>query len=113
MVIDIMIQFHAWASARPTSERKTAATRLESQIQDVLKIEAEQGRSSASLSQSFSFLVGRAVFRASYLRVDCLRAKSSIADFVANLTEMTRERLIDFVMSIRNAFAAFTASNVR
>jgi hypothetical protein len=38
---------------------------------------------------------------------------SSFADFVANLTEMTRERLIDFVVSIRNAFAAFTASNVR
>ena len=45
MIVDLVIQFHAWASARPRHERNVTARRLEGQINDILTTEEEQGTS--------------------------------------------------------------------
>jgi hypothetical protein len=63
MIIDVLIQCHAWSSARPRHERNMAAAKLEKNINAVLKVEQEQGMSPASSSYSIWLLVGRAIFR--------------------------------------------------
>jgi hypothetical protein len=58
-----LIQYHAWATARPKHEMKLSAARLEKNINVVLTVEQEQGMSSAS-SYHISHFVGRPTFRA-------------------------------------------------
>jgi hypothetical protein len=63
MIVDLLIQYHAWATARPKHEMKLSAARLEKNINVVLTVEQEQGMSSAS-SYHISHFVGRPISRA-------------------------------------------------
>lgn len=52
MLLELIIDFHAWSAARPTFASDKTADALEKEIKSLLEIEKEQGRSSASLSTS-------------------------------------------------------------
>ena len=58
MLIELILEFHAWAAARPSHESVNTAEALEKGINAIIQAEKEQGRSSLSLPRSQSF-VGR------------------------------------------------------
>lgn len=60
MLIELMIEFHAWSTSRPAQESDTTADKLEKVIKDVMETEKEQGRSSTSPLPIT--LVGRPIF---------------------------------------------------
>ncbi|KAF8916459.1 hypothetical protein CPB85DRAFT_1289784 [Mucidula mucida] len=64
MLLDVMLETHAWAAARPKHESQTAVQKYEKKISEVMEVEKEQ--------------------------------------------EQTRERLNNFVCSMKNALAALT-----
>jgi len=106
-----MIQSHTWSSVRPTHERILKAVDLETEINAVLKVEAEQGRSSAPLYLSLSRVVGRPCPTAQlfpFVTRPPEHNKSLNADNCAfpDITERTRERLTEFMTHMRNALAA-------
>lgn len=49
MLIELMLEFHAWSIARPVHESEATAEALEKEIHDIIETETEQGRSSISL----------------------------------------------------------------
>ena len=53
MLLELMLEFHAWSTARPAHESDTAADTLEKEVKVVIELEKEQGTSS---------LIGRPVF---------------------------------------------------
>lgn len=58
MLIELMLEFHAWSTARPAHESESTAQALEKEIMEVVAIENEQGRSSVPLPPPQT-LVGR------------------------------------------------------
>ncbi|KAJ3975681.1 hypothetical protein EV361DRAFT_887542 [Lentinula raphanica] len=66
LLLDIMLETHAWAAARPRFESQLAMQRLENRISDVMEVESTQGMSLSSsnvfhsLSLWFALLFGRA-----------------------------------------------------
>lgn len=56
MLLDIMLEFHAWSAARPRGESEHSGQLIEQRIGKVMAIEMEQGRSSTStaLSRAYS-----------------------------------------------------------
>lgn len=56
MLIELVLEFHAWSTSRPTQESDATADRLEKEINVVMELEKEQGRSSNPLHVT---LVGR------------------------------------------------------
>ncbi|RPD61248.1 hypothetical protein L227DRAFT_610295 [Lentinus tigrinus ALCF2SS1-6] len=83
MLLELIIEFHAWSAARPTFESERTADALEKEVKALVEAEKEQGRSSASLSTSTS------------------SASQS-------LVEKTRQRLHDFITRIKLALVALT-----
>lgn len=61
MMIELMIEFHAWSTSRPVHESDRTADALEKEISGIMETELEQGRSPESTSH-ISF-IGRPVFR--------------------------------------------------
>ncbi|KDQ58435.1 hypothetical protein JAAARDRAFT_128837 [Jaapia argillacea MUCL 33604] len=61
MLLDLMMEFHAWSTARPAQEANQAAETLEREIKAIMDLEKEQGRSSLQ-SSSVAFF-GRPLFR--------------------------------------------------
>ncbi|EMD35492.1 hypothetical protein CERSUDRAFT_96608 [Gelatoporia subvermispora B] len=74
----LMLEFHAWSSARPSYESDHTADALESEVKSVIEMEKEQGTSLSPLSTSPSFV------------------------------ERTRQALSDFITRIRLALATLT-----
>ncbi|KAJ3556392.1 hypothetical protein NM688_g2054 [Phlebia brevispora] len=66
MIIDLMLEFHAWSTSRPTYESDSTADKLEKEINAIMETEKEQGRSSAP--PAHSSLVGRRTFYAAPAR---------------------------------------------
>lgn len=60
MILDLMLNFHAWSTARPTHESDATADKLEKDINSIMETEKEQGRSLAPLA--YTSLVGRRTF---------------------------------------------------
>ncbi|EPS97925.1 hypothetical protein FOMPIDRAFT_1127585 [Fomitopsis schrenkii] len=79
MLLELMLEFHAWSTARPAQESDSTADALEKEVKIVMELEKEQGTSS---------LIGRLVF--------------------PTYCQKTRQRLNDFVTRIKLALAALT-----
>ncbi|KAK0192747.1 hypothetical protein F5146DRAFT_517585 [Armillaria mellea] len=79
MLLDVALETHAWASARPKHESQIAVQKFEKKISQVMEIEKEQGTSPFSLSSIPSVIF-----------------------------EQTRERLNEFVSRMKTALAALT-----
>ncbi|KAJ7462642.1 hypothetical protein B0H11DRAFT_2053689 [Mycena galericulata] len=84
MLLDATLQVHAWASARPFHETEIATQKFEKQIMTVQEQETEQGMLTTRPHPSPLFLV-----------------------FL--FFEKTRQRLNEFVTSMKSALAALTA----
>ncbi|EKM58114.1 uncharacterized protein PHACADRAFT_89911, partial [Phanerochaete carnosa HHB-10118-sp] len=78
MLIELMLEFHAWSTARPVYASETTAEALEKEIHDIIETENEQGRSTVSLPPP------------------------------QTIVDKTRQRLIEFVERIKIALAALT-----
>ncbi|KZT25719.1 hypothetical protein NEOLEDRAFT_1092207 [Neolentinus lepideus HHB14362 ss-1] len=85
MLLNLMIEVHAWSTARPASETNQNIESLEKEINNIMTIENEQGMSP---SPSLTF-IGRPTFRSLAL-------------------QQTRQRLGEFVNRIKIALAALT-----
>lgn len=48
MLLELMLDFHAWSSARPLHESDKTADTLEKEINELMETEKDQGRSSVS-----------------------------------------------------------------
>lgn len=105
MVIELMLDFHAWSTSRPTRESDLTADFLEKEVNDIMGIEKEQGRSSTS-SVSCSHIMGRPMF---HHHPYAMAPSFDICGADAlSLEEKTRQRLNDFVSRIKIALAALT-----
>lgn len=62
MLLSLMLEFHAWSTARPSLENDKNADELEQEINTLLETEKEQGRSSA-----LQFLIGMPMFLVAYV----------------------------------------------
>ena len=60
MILDLMLDFHAWSTCRPTHESDMTADKLEKDINGIMETEKEQGRSLAP--PAFPSFVGRRTF---------------------------------------------------
>ncbi|KAI0720670.1 hypothetical protein C8T65DRAFT_567094 [Cerioporus squamosus] len=83
MLLELIIDFHAWSAARPLSESDKTADVLEKEVKSLVEAEKEQGTSSTSLSMS----------------------TPSVSP---SLVEKTRQRLNEFITRIKLALAALT-----
>jgi hypothetical protein len=52
MLLDFLLEAHAWASARPKHDTQVSADRLKAQVQEVMDTEKEQGMSPCPSSYS-------------------------------------------------------------
>ena len=60
MLLDVILECHAWSSARPKHETQASARKIEEKITAVMNVEQEQGMFPQPTSPSFPFLlVGR------------------------------------------------------
>ena len=64
MMIDLMIEFHAWSTSRPMQESDRTADLLEKEISGIIETEVEQGRSSTSIPHIY--LIGMPMFRLAF-----------------------------------------------
>ena len=107
MILELMLEFHAWSSARPIREAERAADTLEKEINGIIETEKEQGTSSTPelLSQlvgtPMSLLVHFLTLPSAYMR-----RHNTYLDSVS--AEKTRQKLSDFVVRIKLALAALT-----
>ena len=56
MLLELMLDFHAWSSARPMHESDKTADALEKEINELMETEKDQGMSTPSQPPTF---VGR------------------------------------------------------
>ncbi|OBZ67771.1 hypothetical protein A0H81_12477 [Grifola frondosa] len=104
MLLELLLDFHAWSTSRPTHESDQTADTLEKDIKAVIEMEKEQGMFSPPTSVPTS-LVGTRIFLAFSLLASldlCLED----ADYF--LKRKNRQRLNDFVTRIKLALAALT-----
>ncbi|KAJ3797128.1 hypothetical protein GGU11DRAFT_816671 [Lentinula aff. detonsa] len=85
LLLDAILETHAWAAARPKFESHLTVQRLENKISDVMEVESTQG-----MSQSSS------------------NALHSLSSWPALLFERTRQDLNEFVIRMKSALAALT-----
>ncbi|KAF4568566.1 hypothetical protein AB1N83_010988 [Pleurotus pulmonarius] len=93
MLLDIMLEFHAWSASRPRGQSEHSGKIIEQRIGKVMSIEMEQGRSSTSTALS----------RAYSLPFPFLRS---------TLIEDTRRRLSDFIKQVKLALDALTGTRL-
>ncbi len=114
MLLDLIIDMHAWAAARPKHESEVAAQRLEQDIKALIEVEEQQGRFPSVLppnrhSRACPCLAGRLLSLSKlcgmptelFTSVKC--PPRSLAHFA---TEKTRERLVEFITRMKTALAA-------
>jgi len=99
MLLDALIETHAWANARLKFENEIAAERFEQKMSGTMIMEKEQGMSSSLRSSLFTesslFVYARA---------------GNAYRVLVRFTERTRERLLAFVHNIKNAIMALTTA---
>ncbi|KAI0763096.1 hypothetical protein BD413DRAFT_606783 [Trametes elegans] len=83
MLLELVLEFHAWSAARPVYQSNRVADKLEEDMKSMKKTEEEQGRSTFPFAQSTT-------------------APSR------SLVENTRQRLNEFITRIKLALAALT-----
>lgn len=101
MLLELILDFHAWSAARPMHESDRTADTLEKEVQTIREAEKEQGRSPTSPPACVAptpRFVGR---RTAHTRLDAYM-------LTAPLVELTRQRLNDFITRIKLALAALT-----
>uniref|UniRef100_A0A8H7XV87 Uncharacterized protein n=1 Tax=Psilocybe cubensis TaxID=181762 RepID=A0A8H7XV87_PSICU len=89
MLLNAILETHAWASARPKHEAAMESQNLEDQISNIMSTEREQGMCSPTPSISSSFSMS-----SSFIRLPII--------------EKTRAKLADFVRKMKTAIAALT-----
>ena len=103
MIVDFVIQFHAWASSRPRHERNVTARRLEGQINDILKTEEEQGTSHSQSVLGMPCHHALTLVSRSYTTVSPFSLSSPLPR-----VERTREFLLQSALQMRQALAAIS-----
>lgn len=104
MIIELMLEFHAWSTSRPIHEAETTADTLEKEVNNIMETEKEQGRYLHPLPLRNCF-IGRPMFFApisSHFYLHICNADRLLPE------EKTRQRLNDFVERIKMALAALT-----
>ena len=103
MLIELMLEFHAWSTSRPAHEGDETADKLEKEISAVMETEKEQGRSPTS--SLYTTFVGTPTF----CRQRSLPTSPPLLAAVLTYLlceERTRQRLREFVERIKVALAA-------
>ncbi len=77
MLLDVVLETHAWASARPKYESQVAVQKFEKKISQVMEVEKEQGASPFSLSSLPSVVFGKIHFIMIYQNT-CLHLLSKV-----------------------------------
>lgn len=103
MLLDAILQTHAWASARFKRKTQLECQKLEDQNLRILNTEKEQGMSCSPTPSSSG------VFRDFYYPSlpNCV-INADFWLFVTTILEKAREGLADFVIKMKNALAALT-----
>ncbi|KAJ4490200.1 hypothetical protein J3R30DRAFT_3693771 [Lentinula aciculospora] len=110
LLLDAMLETHAWAAARPKFESQLAVQKLENKISDVIDVESTQGmfQSSSRAYYSLSFWPSLLFGRAFALPAFSLLALSSYNNLLTIYVERTRQNLSEFVIKMKSALAALT-----
>ncbi len=77
MLLDVVLETHAWASARPKHESQVAVQKFEKKISQVMEVEKEQGAPPFSLSFLPSVIFGKIHFIMIY-QITCLHLLSKV-----------------------------------
>ncbi|KAF9010174.1 hypothetical protein BDQ17DRAFT_1347688 [Cyathus striatus] len=120
MLLDLILETHAWSAARPKHESQAAVQRFEAKISAVIDVENEQGTFASPLplplpappsclcstpSRWASHLFGRPPPKIPHSRHPV--STPSLANTLA--TEKTRQRLAQFVVQMKTALATLSA----
>ncbi|KAK1225094.1 hypothetical protein PQX77_011963 [Marasmius sp. AFHP31] len=105
MLLDLILETHAWSSARPRHESQMAVQKLEQKITDVLEVEKEQGMFESSIMASSADGRRPKLLRSRSSLSECLSSKSS-RSIMSTLIEKTRNNLNEFVNRMKTALAA-------
>lgn len=101
MLLDVILETHAWAANRPKNETNVAMLKFEERISDIMEKEKEQGMS--RLTNFVSVLC-------SIAGMQCFILSSFFTCMHMQLTlfslETTRQRLNEFVTRMKTALAA-------
>jgi hypothetical protein len=102
-LLDLVLEFHAWAAAKPIREHEKATELLEKEVNFIIEKEKAQGRCSVIPT---SCLGTRCVVQtaSSYL------ASFSYVTSADAPKEQTRAMLLDFIQSVRSALSALGVS---
>ena len=103
MVIELMLEFHAWSTSRPMLESDVTADRMEKEVNDIMGIEKEQGRSPPS--SLYTTFVGTPTFCRQPSLPTSLPLLAAVLTYLF-CEERTRQRLREFVERIKVALAA-------
>lgn len=115
MLLDVILETHAWAAARPKHEHQSEVHKLENQISEVMEREKEQGMCPSESSSLYSSVfLGMLRLPMPWILVnldlDSLNslAYHSFRCFFGD-AEKTREKLSNFVQHMKTALAALTS----
>lgn len=98
-LLDLLLEFHAWAAAKPVREHEKATELLEKEVNFIIEKEKAQGRCSVTPRSCLG------------MRRIVQTISSSPASF-SSITptdapkEQTRATLLDFIKSVKSALAA-------
>lgn len=98
-LLDLILEFHAWAAAKPIREHEKATELLEKEVNFIIEKEKAQGRCSVIPR---SCLGTRCVVQTVSSRLVSFSCVTP-ADV---LKEQTRAMLLDFIRSVRSALTA-------
>ena len=113
MLLELLLDFHAWSAARPAYQSDSTADSLEKEVKVLMETEREQGRypraqsTSPSTSSASPSLVGRRTSKLLLTVGIKPRWTRRLIPFSVS-TEKTRQRLNDFITRIKLALAALT-----
>jgi hypothetical protein len=121
MLLEALLEAHAWASARPRHENSFVAQSIEQKIASVMEAEKQQGMYPSRVCPSFPSVLGRhRFFRTCFLIVSirretsltgCSQSYRLLPSDLAHLldsSEKTRQQLNQFITQIKTALAALT-----
>ena len=109
MVLDLILEFLAWATSRPEYESALTGDTLYDEIQKVQEMEREQGTFTSFFGmQSSSIQAGPIKFLGGLPTVLLLKGRGHKDADILYFIETSRLRLLEFITRIKNALAALT-----
>ncbi|KAJ3736688.1 hypothetical protein DFJ43DRAFT_1149752 [Lentinula guzmanii] len=107
LLLDAILETHAWAAARPKFESHLTVQRLENKISDVMEVESTQGMSQSSSNALHSLSSWPALLFGRAFAPDVLFPIITLYS-AYHLIERTRQDLNEFVIRMKSALAALT-----